>query len=737
MPFSDPESATHNALFYTWFPTDRLNIPPQILPDITAIAEQVRTAMAANSAVQKIVAAMTNPQVLPFYACLKNSTDPAVQKFATVSGGYGALTPEEGSAVLAFLFEGDCPAPAGPGMTEFAMQIREIYLSAIWDLPLAVPLAQIQTPQTFVDDTTIYSKRHYPTLPPSQFTYDSASKSITHKGGPIDYLVIGSGPGGAAVAHQLREAGKRVVLIEQGPFVVWGSMDTMSYSRLMFGGNAATTSDNSIVIRSGQAIGGGTTVNIDLAFSPLESTIQARIDEWRSSGLIDSQFYSPERLAVAYQWVRDAIGTRAVSQAELNRDNLVLWDGAAAFGVNPCLYHLNRFPMDYSPSPVTQKRDAARQLILPAMQNASNPLSVIPDASVNEVRCSPADANGDVRAIGVSFTTLAPWTEMGNTIVDPCGLNIPIGTTVTIDAENVILSAGTIGTTRILLNSGKNTPSLTNPSIGKGLILHPSIPLIGVFSECINLLQGLDSATFVDSFGVAPGFIFETMTGLPAYGALLVPGSGQQVYDVISQFNNSAGFGVMLVDEPVSTNCVQLSQQGDVELVYAFTPNDKKRLATGLAIAIRMMFLAGAKQVIIPSNENFLGLENFNPMQGVFLTDITQADLVQQNIQFLPNRTLITSAHLQGTNKIGPDPAKAVVSTNQRVWNAVNSHEIPNLYVCDSSIHPTSIGANPMQSIYTFAKILADRLIHGMDAPPPIAWETGRHYQAAPVIMTQ
>jgi choline dehydrogenase-like flavoprotein len=33
-----------------------------------------------------------------------------------------------------------------------------------------------------------------------------------------------------------------------------------------------------------------------------------------------------------------------------------------------------------------------------------------------------------------------------------------------------------------------------------------------------------------------------------------------------------------------------------------------------------------------------------------------------------------------------------------------------NLYVVDGSVFPTSIGANPMQSIYTFAKIAADRM---------------------------
>lgn len=603
------------------------------------------------------------------------------------------------------------------------MQIREAYLSGIWDLPLAVPLTAIGIPRTFVDDITIYSKLNYPDVPPSWLTYDATTKTISAKDGVIDYLIVGSGPGGATVAAELQKAGKKVVLVEQGPFVVWGSMNTMSYSSLMYKNNAAATSDNGILVRSGQAVGGGTTVNIDLAFSPLEGTIQARIADWIERGWIDGRFYTQERMAAAYQWVRNAIGTREVTQCELNRDNRALWDGAVALGVNPSLYHLNRFPQDLSPSPVTQKRDAARQLVLPAMTDTQNPLSVIPDMVVQEILFTPEGSDGSVYATGVSLLANTPWTTYGNTIVDPCRLGIVPGSLVSIYAKNVVLSAGAIGSARILLNTAKKVPALNNPRIGRGLIMHPSLPLIGVFNERINLLEGLDSATFLDAFGVAPGFIFETMSGLPAYGALLIPGTGKQVYDRITNFNQSAGFGVMLVDTPSDDNRVRLNEDGSVALDYTLSKEDKQRFRTGAALAIRMMFLAGAKEVILPSNENFLGLEQFDPMAGCYLTSIEQADLVEKNLQFTPNRTLLTSAHLQSTNKSGSSAATSVVSTRQRVWNMMTQQEIPNLYVMDSSIFPTSVGANPMQSIYTFAKIFSDRLLHEMDEPGPVRFE--------------
>lgn len=724
-PQANGVNLTFNVLYDLWFPITQLPIPKPILADITFLSANVKAGFwkevsAKPNPLLNLLTLLTNPQALPFYAQLRQSSNPAIQRFITVVNGMGGLTQDQASQVLGFFFEGT----AGPLSTQIAMTIREAFLSVIWDLPMAVPLTGIQVPTTFISSTAQYSKVNYPQIPPSWLMYDATTKTIKAKQNGIDYLVIGSGPAGATVATELQKAGKKVVLIEQGPWVVWGSMNTMSYSRLMFGNDTVTTANNSVIVRSGQAMGGGSTVNIDLAFSPLESTIQYRIADWIEKGWIDGRFYTQERIAAAYQWVRNAIATRAVSQSELNRDNRALWDGASAFGVDPSLYHLNRFPQLLSPSPVTQKRDAARQLIVPAAEDTKNPLSVLPDVSVQQLTFKSTGPDGSVIVTGATLLTQTAWTDpaLQNTVLDPCGLKIPAGTTVNIYADNVILAAGTIGSTRILLNSAKNQPAVNNPRVGKGLIMHPSFPLIGVVDETVNLLEGLDSATYLEAFGVTPGFIFETMGALPAYGALLIPGSGVDVFKKIVQFNQSVGFGVMLVDTPSDGNSVTLDSAGNVVLNYTLSESDKARFRNGVAIAIRMMFLAGAKEVIIPTNENVLGLKNFNPMVGTYLTDIKQADLVEKNLQFIPNRTILTSAHLQATNKMGAKASESVASVNQRIWNVKTNKEIPNLYLMDSSMFPTSIGANPMQSLYSFAKIFSDRLLGKFDKPGKLSF---------------
>jgi choline dehydrogenase-like flavoprotein len=708
----DSLQATHRALFQFWFPLNKLNIAPPLKAEVTPIAQQVDAAMFTDfqaSSLLPLLEGMTQPGLLPFYSSLVASSDAAVRAFIHSPGGFGTIPDIYRQPLFSYLFSGT----AGPLSTQYAMILREAYLSGIWGFPLAVPLCDIAVPTVFVPDPAAWAKKYAPRIPHSRLRYDSDAKTVCHIDGPIEYLVVGSGPAGALVAHGLQRAGKRVVLVEKGSFVVWGSMDTRSYPSLMYQHDLATTVNNSCVVRGGETVGGGTTVNIDLAFSPVTTpNVQQHIAQWIEDGLIDGRFYTPDKIAEAYAWVRSHVPDYHVPQSELNPDNLVLWNGALAYGAEPSRYYLNRFKPGQSPSPVDDKHDAAREFLYPAIEHRVNPLSLIPDAAVEEILFTPTRDGKNIRATGVKLLTQTPWSTYGNTLIDPCKLQIGDNVEVTIAAENVIVCAGTIGSTRLLAQTALTNPLANNQQIGKGLVMHPSLPIIGKFETPINLLDGLDGGVYVDSYAVESGYILESLTGLPSYGALLIFGTGEQVYNNISQFNYYAGYGVALIDTPSPDNAISLAQDGSVIINYNVSEADVARFRTGTAVAVRMMFLAGAKQVIVPSNENFLNLPNFDPMIGTYLHKIEQADLIERNLKFTPNRTFLTAAHLQASNKIGPSPESAVVSTTQRLWNTAGE-EIPNAFVMDSSIFPTSVGANPMQSIYTFAKIFVDRLIAG------------------------
>ena len=61
------------------------------------------------------------------------------------------------------------------------------------------------------------------------------------------------------------------------------------------------------------------------------------------------------------------------------------------------------------------------------------------------------------------------------------------------------------------------------------------------------------------------------------------------------------------------------------------------------------------------------------------------------------SHTPVVSAHVMGGAPLGPDPRRAVVGDRRPPSSS------RNLYVCDGSLFPTSIGANPQLSIYGFA----------------------------------
>ena len=62
------------------------------------------------------------------------------------------------------------------------------------------------------------------------------------------------------------------------------------------------------------------------------------------------------------------------------------------------------------------------------------------------------------------------------------------------------------------------------------------------------------------------------------------------------------------------------------------------------------------------------------------------------------------TAHLLGTCRMGGDPSVSVVNRDCR------AHDVPNLFVCDGSVFPTSTAVNPSLTIEAIAARTADRI---------------------------
>ena len=592
-----------------------------------------------------------------------------ISTYASSSGSYtfAQLNPAQRQHVLFLL---DTCELNGPRRIAFG--VRNFYIDRTYGA-LQEPLSGVHQ---ILHADQVYIDQHRPQLAPSRLRYDSKSKQIVSISGDIDYLIVGSGPAGSVLAHELRRGGKRVVLVERGSFLVPGSTESRQVGSLI---DSRTSEDGGIIIHNGLAVGGGTQVNVDLCFAPTRPSVLAKIGEWKHDGRVGKDDFTEPELASAYTWVKSAIGTRSLPEDEINGNNHVLWDGSLKAGLHPKLYDLNTYPPGKSPYPVTDKRSSESQLLIDALEDQQNPLSLIPDADVRKVLFE--DAKAPAEATGVELRMRSPIAEPG-VISDPNHLDLIAGTVVTIRAKTIILSAGALGSPTILLRSG-----IENDSIGRGVVLHVSMPILSKFDHPIDALKGTQSSVYVDDKLISDGYAFESMSAPPSYAALMSPGPAQHTLEMVQNYRNLAGFGVMLIDTPSPQNRLTIDAQGEPSIAYELSASDKARMRRGVAEAIRIMFLAGAKEVYLPTTEDVLGLGKDLEGQATVLKNIAQADLVEKNLQFIPNRTILTSAHMQATDKMGSDPAKSVVSRDFRVWGK------ENLYVVDGSIFPTSIGA--------------------------------------------
>jgi NADPH-dependent 2,4-dienoyl-CoA reductase/sulfur reductase-like enzyme len=199
-----------------------------------------------------------------------------------------ALTPPQREHVLFLLGACNEDAPR-----RLAAQVRNFYIAraygALQEQVTGIHI-QMHAPHAWIE-------QHRPRLAPTRLRYDPQRHEIFSSDGPIDYLIVGSGPAGSVLAHELRRGGKRVLLVERGSFLVPGSLQTHFAEELV---DARTTADGAIIVHNGIAVGGGTQVNVDLCFSPLLPSVQEKIALWRREGRIGPDDFTLNQLSSAY-----------------------------------------------------------------------------------------------------------------------------------------------------------------------------------------------------------------------------------------------------------------------------------------------------------------------------------------------------------------------------------------------------------------------------------------------------
>lgn len=504
-----------------------------------------------------------------------------------------------------------------------------------------------------------------------------------------DILIIGSGAAGGVLAGTLSElTKKKVILLEKGgwfgaPFFNQREWDM----RVLFADEGhRSTADGSIAIRGGECVGGGTTVNYMLCFNPIESVWK----RWRTTHALTGFSFDPAasdygiaglNMATSLEQVRARINVHPASDDEINDNNRLLQRGCRALGIPTRHFELNiRGCVRSGFCGEGCSYDAKLGTLLTYVPDAlARGVQLVHHCDVD--RLVLAKRNGSLAATGVN-------ARVRKTGKGSQPNSVPAGD-LHIDARLVIVAAGAIGSPELLQRS--NHPDPAN-RIGRGLVIHPSLPVIGVMEKAMENYRGIPGTIYSDAFADSHHFYLECLFGHPVYGSVVVPGIGPAHFDLLKQYPRLGGFGIMLVDEVDDANRAEWNAaEGKPRIHYQLSGDDQDRLRFAAARAVEVMFAGGAQEVVLTSEE---------------MPRFRSASHAGQcaKLRFEPYRTTITSAHAQATMKMSEDARLSV--TNSRG----ESHHARNLIVCDSSSFPSSCGANPMLSIMTMARYQGRRI---------------------------
>jgi choline dehydrogenase-like flavoprotein len=511
-----------------------------------------------------------------------------------------------------------------------------------------------------------------------------------------DVLVIGSGAAGATLAATIAEASDlSVVLVEKGPYygAEFFNQRELDMFTLLAQHGARATVDGAIPVAGGECVGGGTTVNYALSFDPIESVWQG----WKRDYGLRQLSFDPSandygiaglNLASAIRDVRRRCNVHAPADGEVNDNNRLFRDGCRRLGVTAKKFELNmRGCVGCGFCGQGCAYDAKLGTMVTYLQDALRKgVRLIHHCSIETIVLEE-DASG-IRAVGASGT-VAP-TKPGSR---PNGVTAG---SLAIEAKLVVVSAGAIESPVLLQRSRVPDPF---DRIGRGIVLHPSLPMAGAFARRVGNYRGVTGSYYSDHFHARRGFMLECLFDHPINAAVALPGFGLEHFELMREYDNLMGFGTMLVDTPDDGNRVTWSSlDGKARIAYKLTEADKRRLRFAAARMVEIAFAAGARRAILTSHEPLTGRGD-----AIFRSADESADC--EKLRFAPNQTLISSAHAQASVKMSEDPRCGLVDSRGEV------HGVNGLLVCDSSAFPTSCGANPMIAIMSLARYQGRRIV--------------------------
>jgi choline dehydrogenase-like flavoprotein len=462
-----------------------------------------------------------------------------------------------------------------------------------------------------------------------------------------EIAVVGSGPGGAVTACLLAEAGKDVLLIEEGAYLPLESCAPFSLEEMVQkyrnGGLTVAMGTPKVQYVEGRCVGGGSEINSGL----YHRTPPEILEKWQRE-------FAVEGIAEGDLLPHFAACEREVNVCPLPGKapaaSLKLAEGAMKLGWNAL--EVPRWFRYEEPSDAEAVVQGTKQ---------SMTKTFIPRALKSGCRLLPQTRIQSLRQQGERWLLR--------------GISGSPSRPLKIEADTVFIAAGAIQTPALLRRSG------ITGNIGNGLQMHPTVKILAQFSETINSPNMGVPVHQVKEF--APRFSFGCSISSLPYLQLAMNDYPNYRQELADRWQAMSIYYAMVAGTSRGTvRC--LPGFRDPLVRYALSDEDLRNLSEGLQKLALLLFEAGAI-ALYPSVAKSQRLTHPNDLK--------------QLPEILPRAlTHLMTIHLFSSCPMGENKAVCAADSFGRV------HDLKNLYIADASLLCTALGVNPQGSIMAITR---------------------------------
>lgn len=463
----------------------------------------------------------------------------------------------------------------------------------------------------------------------------------------VDTLVIGSGPGGAVSGTVLAEAGREVLMLEEGADLALGAAPHFSAEEMLLkyrnAGIGVAMGRSKLAWVEGRCVGGGSEINRGL----YHRTPGYVLEDWRRHYRV--QGIDPVQMAPHFE-ACEAVAAVEFATERAPEISRRLHTGASEMG-----WHASEAPRLYSypgkgglHGETTGKQSMSATFIRKFRAAGGELLS---STRVDRLQRNATGWTAQARRRGSDGT----WQSLP------------------VHADQVIVACGAVQTPALLRRSGLRR------NIGDSLRFHPMVKVVAEFDHEVNRQGDFDPVHQVREFephiGMGCSISTPTQLGMALAGR-------PDAWQVISE--RWRHMGLYYVQTSAGMASVRnLAGFTDPLVRIRFRDEEMDVMARGIARLAEALFAAGAKRVI-PCVPGYPELHS-------------ASDIRNLPSRLQPRDGSLSSVHVFCSCPMGEDETICAADSFGRV------HGVQGLTICDASLLCTPTSVNPQGTVMAIA----------------------------------